>query len=111
MSQTSQVEMEDVTVHEKDEIWDWVEEQGVYVERSVCMTCGGKVSWPCPPEQIKRKDKKIRQLEQRLSNFRDRIDTKNAQILEVMQHNEALAEELEKVEKTLAELKDRGLTW
>ena len=107
MSQTSQVELEDVTVHESEYVW--VDDPEEY--QHLCMTCPDRPAWPCVPEQLKRKDKKIRQLEQRLSNFRERIDTKNAQILEVMQHNEALAEELEKVEKTLAELKDRGLTW
>ena len=107
MSQTSQGELEDVTVHESEYVWvDGLEE---YPRR--CMTCPDRPVWPCVPEQLKRKDKKIRQLEQRLSYFRERIDTKNAQILEVMQHNEALAEELDKVTKTLTELKDRGLTW
>lgn len=107
MSQTSRVEMEDVTVHESEYVW--VDDLEEYQNR--CMTCPDQPGWPCVPEQLKRKDKKIRQLEQRLAIFQERISARNALILKVFQHNEALAEELDKVKKTLAELKDRGLTW
>ena len=107
MSQTSRVELEDVTVHESEYVW--VDDLEEYQHR--CMTCPDQPGWPCVPEQLKRKDKKIRQLETRLSSFKARWEARNVFVNELLQHNEALAEELDKVEKALAELKDRGLTW